>query len=402
MAAGEALESPVLVRNMVAGEYPAVKEIVARSFGDHLRENPGAMEEYQDEPWYDPEHLLVAEIDGRLVSQMGVREGTLWICGRGFQAGLVGTVCTLPEYRGRGIGATMLKAAGDWMAGRNIAMSYLHTSEARYAFYGRAGYRLGVIDQPKTILRDPKGRAAGAGESTCRPRRASPADAVACNRVYEAHFGRMTGAWSRSHRFWGRRLQGKPKLWFTGIIEYLLVEDPEPIGYVATTRSDGLKVIELATLPGRLDVVGPLLRAAVDGADGPVTTSIGRTDPLWPALAPFDPEDQTASGRVLLRIEDASGFRAAVTPLLSARADDAGLSCTAQLRSSYTEMHFGSGSRPLVFSVADNDLCALVYNGRLLPELRDANEIAVEAGSEDDLAALFPNTHPARCPVDGF
>ncbi len=77
----------VCTRPLRPDDYPAVQEIIARSFEDHVRQNRGGLEEYARETWYDPDHLLVAEVDGRVVGQMGVRDGVLWIEGAKFPAG---------------------------------------------------------------------------------------------------------------------------------------------------------------------------------------------------------------------------------------------------------------------------------------------------------------------------
>ena len=62
----------------------------------------------------------------------------------------------------------------------------------------------------------------------------------------------------------------------------------------------------------------------------------------------------------------------------------------------------GSGKRCISVELEDSDQCALVYNGRRLPELLELGEIGMEGVREGDLEALFPDTHPARCPVDGY
>jgi predicted N-acetyltransferase YhbS len=397
------------VRNMKAHEYPAVKEIVARSFEDHVRDNPDALDQYAEEPWYDPDHLLVAESAGKIVSQMGVREGSLWISGCAFPAGLVGTVCTLPEWRGKAIGARMLAAAHTWMGQRGIALSYLHTSEARYGFYGRAGYRLSVIEQPKVTVQGAAGlgpagvKRRDARETGIRVRPAGPEDAAVCNRIYEAHYGRMAGAWSRSGTFWRRRLAGKPKLWLSGIPSYRLAEaDGIPAAYLAAGRGPGLRVIELAALPGQALAAEVLLAEAIGEAEGDVEISMGAWDPLWETLASYDPGDFCSRGHVFVRMEDLAAFEGAAVSHLADRADSLGLTCAIELRSSRRAICVGSGKRRISVELEDSDLCALVYNGRRLPELLELGVVGMEGVREGDLEALFPDTHPARCPVDGY
>ena len=397
MTAAADVVNRVTIRNMKPDEYPAVKEIVGRSFEDHIKGNPGALEEYQDEPWYDPEHLLVADLDGQLVSQMGVRRGDLWISGRAIPAGLVGTVCTLPEHRGKGIGAIMLREVGQWMAARGIAMSYLHTSEARYAFYGRGGYRLSAIDTPRTMIRQSEGPSVEAVAFRTRPGLAG--DASALNRIYRAHFGRLSGAWSRTDAFWQRRLSGRPKLWMAGIPVFTVAEDNDgrPVAYVGTVAGKERQLIELAA-----PSVHPLIRAVIGDSKAGIATSIGAQDPLRPYLEPFDPVDETSAGKVLVRIENPEAFSQAILPILEERAGSAGVLGTVTIRGLGETHRFGSESRPLSVALNQGDLAALVYNGRLLPELVSSGDVAVTAGEMSDLKTVFPDTHPARCSMDGY
>ena len=387
---------------MRPGEYPAVKEIVARSFEDHLKTNPGALVEYEEEPWYDPEHLLVAEVDGKLVSQMGVRTGSIWVSGQPFPAGLVGTVCTLPEYRGKGIGAVMLREAGNWMSKRGLAFSYLHTSEARYGFYGRAGYRLGVIDRPKAVLRSAPDTTVARVSGDLTIRSATAADAGDCNRIYEAHYGRMSGAWSRTDRFWERRIQGRPKLWFTGALHFTVAEEGAPIAYVATEEGEGLHVTELASLPGREPAALALLSAVLPGPAEGATLAMGPDDPIWAHLGSCGPEDNGGQARVLVRIENLDAFLPTALKLLSRRADAVGVACSMMLSDSSKRVDFGRGDRRVELTLGEGDLCSLVYNGRRLAELLEKDQIDVRAGAPDDLYTLFPDTHPSRCEMDGY
>ena len=96
------VEKPqVICRSLHPADYPAVKEIIASSFPQVVQQYPQGLATYEQEPWYDPAHLLVAVVDGQVVSQMGVRNGLLWCSGIGITAGLVGTVCTSESYRGQ-------------------------------------------------------------------------------------------------------------------------------------------------------------------------------------------------------------------------------------------------------------------------------------------------------------
>ncbi|MDP6777185.1 MAG: GNAT family N-acetyltransferase [Candidatus Latescibacteria bacterium] len=400
MSTNRSVLDRVKIRNPRPGEYPAVKKVVARSFEDHVKANPGALDDYADEPWYDPEHLLVAEIDGQLVSQMGVRTGTLWIDGHPFSAGLVGTVCTVPEWRAQKIGALMVQASSAWMVERGIEMSYLHTSTQRHAFYGRQGYRLSDYHQAKAMFRS---GGKGAGLPGVRVRRATAGDAQACNTLYEAHYGRLSGAWSRTEAYWVRRLEGRPKLWFTGRPEFWIAEADGPLAYVAVVGGDRPQIVELAANPGQGAAAAGLVRHVMDEIGACETeAAISPRDPLWHDLADFEPEDRSSYGYVLVRAQDEGSFLDRAGALLAERAGARGIRLRVRLTDGMTDLEVGEGERQVVMEASIHDLCALVYNGRSLDALLESGDAGIGEGQRADVAALFPQTWPERCPMDGY
>jgi predicted acetyltransferase len=362
------------------------------------------MAEYPDEPWYDPEHLLVAEIDGRVVSQMGIRDGHLWIAGHPCPAGLVGTVCTLPEYRGRGIGARMIQASLGWMAKRGLALSYLHTIPERYAFYGRQGYKLSVIHEPKAVLHPGDGRTVGDTPEGINIRRASRGDARACKKLYEEHYGRMSGAWSRTEVFWERRLSGKPKLWSPGIPEFWVAESPEVQAYLALVREPDCRIVELAARPGSGEDAAVALVSAViqDGPSGEVGITLSPRDPLWDRLAAFRPEDRSGEGHVMLRVQDRGCFLDCAETILAPRARAEAIAPEVQFTDGGPPLRVEDSGRPLVVAASIHDLCALVYNGKRLDALVEDGSVDRREGAPEDLRAVFPDTLSARCPLDGY
>jgi len=201
--------SNTVVRPLVPEDYPAVKEIVTESFGADLPEDVRqpffqALKRYEEEPWYDPEHLLVAEVDGEVVSQMGVRTGRLSLGGAAsVPAALVGTVCTRASHRGQGIGSEMMRSAFGWMARFGPAVSYLHTSTERHGFYGRLGYRKAIMSCPRLMV-DPHRMGLSAASPPVRD--ATAADRELIGSIYTAQSG------GRSVRLVQRHLGGSSLL----------------------------------------------------------------------------------------------------------------------------------------------------------------------------------------------
>ena len=388
------------IRNLQAADYPAAKEIITQSFDDHLGANPGVLDAYEQEPWYDPEHLLVAEVDGQVVSQMGVRDGTLWIEGKSFPAGLVGTVCTLPEFRGKGIGAEMMKAAFSWMNRRGLALSYLHTSEARHGFYGRLGYRLSSYFQARTLLES--GPQAG-GVDDARIRKSTPSDAALLNTLYEAHYGALSGAWSRTEVFWRRRLEGKPKLWFTGTPEFWILEDKVPLAYLGIVPGSPTRIIEFACPTLDLSSAKRLFNCVVHRfGDAEIQVWVAERDPLSEALSDHKLTQRSSFGNVFIRVQEESAFLKLAGELLSARAEKFGVGFEIRIKDTGSVLAGGNLGDRVVLSIPLNDLGALVYSGGRIQKQLEKGIIECISGKEKDLMNLFPETYPSRCPMDGY
>ena len=257
-------------RSLRPADYPAVKEIIAESFPQALQANPKVLESLEQEPWYDPSHLFVAAVEGRPVSHMGVRDGLLWCSGVGVPAGLVGAVCTAPPLRGRGIGGQLMRASFCAMEGNGLAVSCLHTSPERYGFYSRLGYRKATIASPRLLLdldSDKPGLDSGRPVTT---RTATAADAGILHRIYAAHYSQVSGSWSRTVRFWERRLLQEPKLFGIQPLVFRVAPDRRPAAYVALLegRETGT-VSEWGCLPGAEDIAAGAAELHVAGVAEP-------------------------------------------------------------------------------------------------------------------------------------
>ena len=393
-----------LIRPLRPEDYPAVQDIIARSFEDHIRDNPEGLADFPNEPWYDPQHLLVAEIDGRVVSQLGVRDGSLWIAGHPFPAGLLGTVCTHPDFRGRGIGARLVQGAFEWMANHGLTMSCLHTNPRRFDFYGRLGYRLSDTLYPKVVIRkDPIAREFAVSDRIAI-RRATPRDTHVCNALYGAHYGTLSGGWSRTEAFWARRLAGKAKLWVPGTPEFWIAEDPGPVAYLAVVAGDDPSIIELAALPGKGETAARMLVGYVlKNTDAPeLILHIDPRDPLCAHLGNFQMENHEIADSVMVRIQDRAKFLDHAREILSLRARAVNCTCVLHINESEEPFQIGDGNTFLEVAMSQHDLCAVVYNGQRLNALLADGALNILQGAEEPLRALFPNTHPARCALDGY
>lgn len=386
----------VTCRSFSGDDYAAARETISGAFGDQVRDNPVALEELEREPWYDPGHLVVAEVDGQVVSFVGVRDSGLWLGGRLFPAGLVGTVCTREAARGQGIGSQLLRYAHERMAGSGLSLSVLHTNEARYAFYERLGYRRAVIEQPRLMVD------LGAAAPMAAPgaRVAAAGDAAGLNRLYAATYGQATGAWARSEAFWVRRLQGIPKLW-SRVLSFEVAGEDSPSAYVAYEETEGAgSVHELGCAPGAEDLAVALLQHLLvrwrDGGALVAELNLSSSHSLRPRVTPLVAEDRTGWDVVFIRAHDEDAFLAGATPLLRERARAAGLGLTVERQGDVVVLG-APGEEPL--QVEPAELATLVYNGRLVAS---HEVLAGKMASRPWTEGLFPDTGAARCGLDGY
>jgi len=397
-------------------DLDAVRNIIGNSFAEDVQGRPEVLSEYPDEAYYQDENLLVAEVDGRVTSQMGLRDGPLWLSGVPFPAALIGTVCTHPDYRGRGIGAGMLRYSFEVLSRAGVAVSYLHTIAPRYNFYRRLGYSPTRHEQTSLLcdLSDLDGdllKRQALAEPGLRRRRALPVDAAILDSLYRQTAGRGTGAWSRNDLFWKRRLQGRPKLWLSGCPDFELAVAEESLAYVGTIR-DGQQwhIVELAYREDAEPVARSLVANVLASARTVGCRQVRVTLPAWmdveATLGPFATSCEPKQELVFLRLHDVDGFLKLATPVLAQRAKAAGLRVSLTVQDTPSRrLKVGCGGTELAVSLGSSHLAALFYNGVALTELLEAGAVKVRPESEESLrhlCDLFPPTRAGRFPMDGY
>ena len=397
----------VVCRSLQPVDYPRVKEIIAASFPQAVRTNPEALKSYEQEPWYDPAHLLVAVTEDRVVSHLGIRDGLLWCSGIGIPAGLVGTVCTLESCRGQGIGAQLMRAAFNRMKDFGLAISCLHTSAERAGFYGRLGYKKAIIESPSQVL--PLTRldldVDHPSADYAQMRSGTPHDAEALQVIYQAHYSQLSGAWSRTLTFWQRRLQQRPKLWSQSQA-FRVAGGDQPLAYLALSESeDTASISEWACLPGAEDIAMALLYATLrewrNRGIRSARLAISTRHPLWLGINQLSPDEKTGHSTVHVQVHDRDLFVEQIRPLLDQRARAAGLKLRIRFAADGAVFEIGTGS-PLQLDIAASDLCALVYNGQRLPGLLAEGGLTATPDDPAVLPLLFPDTGAARCSQDAY
>jgi predicted N-acetyltransferase YhbS len=391
-----------------------VKEIIKLSF-EPAAEHPDVVDDMENETWFGADCWIVGETGGRVITAMGLRPGVMWMSGLAVPTSTVGTVCTRPEARGRGMGSQLLAYADSMMQARGDVLSRLHTWPARYALYGRAGYVKAVNERPATTFavdkitsqtsQDAERRLGGA---TIRPAR--PEDAPRLLEVYEATWSKVTGCLSRDVHFMRRRIERKPKFWHWGTPRFDVVDDPAAgvVAYIACELGkERQHVTEIAALPGHTWPCRPLLVHVAHEAQAHkfthVTTALDVHCPLYFVLRNFPitgPEDSTV---LFLKVQDERRLVELIRPVIAGRARHHEVKLTMHV-AGIGEIVVGDG-RPLEIVTDVPHLAALFYNGVWLAGLIGQGALQVRPdtmSAHNAVRQLFPDTHAQRCEFDGY
>lgn len=132
-----------------------------------------------------PGRVLHLEEDGRPVSACAVLPRELVFPGGRLRCGLIGSVTTAPQARGRGLATRLLALAERELAGEGAAFALLWADDPN--FYRRRGYR--EIGAEADLVIDPAGADRLPRPSGVRPLRQSDVEAV--HALYAAHESRV-------------------------------------------------------------------------------------------------------------------------------------------------------------------------------------------------------------------
>ncbi|HVC33396.1 MAG TPA: GNAT family N-acetyltransferase [Chloroflexota bacterium] len=297
-------------------DLPAIVDLACTAFGEKLRERfrQGL---YADSS-YRPEQSWVAEVDGRIVSHVRVRDRPIRYGSAVLRMGGIGTVATLPAYRGRGLATALLTDAIDSMRAQGLHLSMLFTG--RFTFYARLGWAafpLHCFQWPLPIDRlavDPTSYRVRTFDSN--------RDLAGVEAVYDEYNHRRTGTHVRSSQFWREGIAQGRRLAPT------LVADREGVVVAYATfrsRGDAVQLDEAGCRAGAASAFAPLARAIVEegvaaGAQR-IEGHLPRSHGLLAALARLSsvPIEGRLRGGVMLRVVDLHGLFQAALPALSER-----------------------------------------------------------------------------------
>jgi predicted acetyltransferase len=406
--------SKFICRRAQVKDWQGIKEIIRSAFED-VAKHPDALDELQDETWFSIDHWLVAELDGRVVSALGLRPGVMWMQGIAMPTATVGVVGTRPEERGKGAGLDLVRYAGEVVKEEGLVLSRLHTSAQRYAFYGRAGYVKAITGRPAgtlnvTAIAPEVQRKAEAdlGDGVIRP--AHPRDAMRLNDIYEATFSKVTGCLSRNEHFFLRRTARHPKFWLWSSPKVDVVETPGDgvVAYAAYAfDEERQELLEIAVLPRFSRMARALAvhvaREAQRQGIRKITTCLELFEPLGWLVHEFRIDLQPDASVLFLKVHDEGRFLELVTPLLERAAARHEVELTLSL-AGHGEIRIGSG-QPVRVVTDVAHLAALVYNGAWLAGLLGQGAVFVHpetVSAHHAVQSVFPDTHAYRCRMDGY
>lgn len=225
------------IRGLRESELQAHTELVHASYYEYVESGERTfladpqwwLKGARADPYYEPAQTRVLVLDGRLVASVTNYLREVYADGRLARVGCIGSVCTHPDFRKRGLVRQVLADSIAWMQQEGFHWSFLFGKEE---VYGGSGW---TILSSWSLSADVKVREGLAEGLTARP--ADPeSDLETLVSLYSRFNARLTGPMARSEAYWRTRvLQGR---FGRPGPQYMLIEgDGRPVAYYC--GSDG-------------------------------------------------------------------------------------------------------------------------------------------------------------------
>lgn len=203
----------------------------------------------QADPYYAPEQTRVMVIDGQLVASVTNYTRQMYAAGRVGKASCIGSVCTHPDFRKRGLVRQVLTESIAWMEREGYNWSLLYGKEE---VYGGSGWTVLASWDLTADLRVQEGLGEGLTVREADPDRDVPALVA----LYNAFCGNLTGPIARNEAYWRARVLGG-RYGNPGPTYHLIEADGQPVACFG--GADG-NLFELAWSQRPHDVLACLLR----------------------------------------------------------------------------------------------------------------------------------------------
>jgi len=256
------------IRGLKNSELDEHAELVYLSYSHERQLVSDAMLAHQDwwlqgiarDPYYEKEQTRVMVLDGKLVSSVTCYLRPSYIAGRIAKAVCIGSVCTHPEYRRRGLLRQTLAEAARWMISQGVLWSFLYGNEA---VYGSSGWRnltswiLSAVRRSRPLFfADLCVRSEFSTDIVARPAD-SEADVPVLAEIYDEFNSGLTGTTRRTVEYWRRRVLTRSEPWANLPVYYLLERHGRAVGYYA---GENANVSEIGWRESPYDVLAFILR----------------------------------------------------------------------------------------------------------------------------------------------
>ena len=249
------------IRALRDDELDEHAELIYVSYSHERELDPGSMLTHRDwwlhsierNPYYEPQQTRVMEMDGRLVSSVTCYHRPTYVPGGEAKAVCIGSVCTHPDYRRRGLAREVLQEATEWMISEGYQWSFLY---GRAEVYGGSGWRnLSTFD----TFADLRLRDYYLGEVSLRS--VDPEeDLEVLTDIYAQFNSRLVGPTVRTEEYWRNRVLAATP-WGAGPEYEIAEQGGNAVGYVCMY---GNQLREIAWLDRPHELLAEVL-ARADG-----------------------------------------------------------------------------------------------------------------------------------------
>ena len=245
------------IRGLGESELEAHAELVYRSYKEYadsgerpfLGDPHWWLKSVRSDPYYEPDQTRVMVLDGQLVASVSNYTREMYVDGRRAKVSCIGSVCTHPHHRRKGLIKQVLAESIEWMQRHGFNWSFLF---GREAVYGSSGWSLLTTFHLTADLRvrDEYGH-------SLNMRAADPGiDLAALARLYDQFNVKLSGPIVRSGAYWRQHLLVERLS--QAVPTYNLLElEGRPVAYF---WGHDANISEIAWVEAPLDVLAFLLR----------------------------------------------------------------------------------------------------------------------------------------------
>jgi predicted acetyltransferase len=405
-------DSPA-IRALDESDVQAALDLICQQWPDIPRACQEQM--IRQDPWRERQRSFGAFLDDRLVAHARFHHRPVRLGKARLRMTGVCEVVTHPDYRRRGLGHSVLKAALDWMRAQGQHFVTLYTGVN--PFYEKLGW--GTIREPRYYL--PAAGVPRLGEGRYRIGRVRVAETPReFASLYEQSCGRHPISLLRTGEYWRRWPRWAPgNLWF-GLLDdawTVAFEGDRIAAYGGIQRSlvDGgaISIVEACAHPDHqdalLDVHDDLAARCRDAGCESVDLNLPCDHPLVALLAPHGDRGVNTTGMV--RVIDLPGMLEALRPELEERSRS--LPAPVRVRLGSPVAAATIAAEPGSVSIEDESedsrarltpagLASMVLGFLPVSELGAAGEIDAEPVTMAALEVLFPDLHSHYWQIDHF